>query len=147
MKFQKSIVALVLALILALTLSIPVFAAETGAQDAPYLGGNNYGDADGASLQLHKLDIAGFERNKAAALIEDGTLAAGGTVSYTGNVPLGTALAGGDVVGTYTTSAAPDAKVDVTLKELAALGNITFRIEQVQLTNCKTPGSTSPDDY
>lgn len=121
-------------------------AAGDGSQSSPYVGGHDYQKDDGKSIVLHKLDIAGFEREKAAELIAADLLGAGGTVTYTGNIPTGAVLTGGSIIGSYTTSESSDQE-PVTLAELSSLGNITFRIEQVQLNAGSTPGSTNPDDY
>lgn len=147
MRIKRSVLTMVLTLLLLATFSVPVFAAENGTQANPYVGGHNFNSVDAGNILLHKLDIASFETNKANELIAVGTLSAGGTVTYTGNVPVGAALSNTDVVGTYVTSDTPGAKVNVTLGELAALGNITFHIEQVKLIAGGTPGSVTPDDY
>lgn len=142
MKTLKTGVVFTLTLMLALLFSVTAFAAGTGTIEDPYVGGNAYSGGTG-SITLHKLDIAAFERNKATELgLPEGTV-----VTYTPGAPDGTQLAPGDVVGSYVRSDVPGTPVDVTLAELSALGNITFRLEQVTLSGGATPGSTTPTDY
>ncbi|GEM_PF-4256489 len=148
MKYWKYLAVAALMLMCSLsTLTLAALGAVDGTLELPYPGGHDYNNSDNGSIILHKLDIAQFEREKAKSLIASGLLSAGGTVTYTGNIPTGMSLSAGNVVGSYSTSDAPDEEYDVMLGELAALGNIIFRIEQVELTAGKTPGSTDPDDY
>lgn len=147
MKTMKSMAALLLTILVLAVSGFPAMAAGTGTKDDPHIGGNNYSRPDDGSIILHKLDISKFEREKAAALIANGTLTAGSTVTYTGNAPTGASLSGSDVVGYYTTSEDAVTQVPVTLSELASLGNILFHLEQVQLISGRQPGSTNPDDY
>lgn len=141
MKRMKVAAAWVFSLILVLALSMPVYAAP-GDADSPYDGGHDYGHADGGSIVLHKLDMTRFEREKAAEL----NLPTGQTVTFTPNGATGAALTDESVVGYYTTT--NDAThVDVKLKDLKALGNIVFKIEQARLITGRTTGSHDPDDY
>ena len=147
MKRTKKLIIFAITIMMALqTFILPAYAAGSGTKADPYVGGNNYADADNGSIILHKLDIAKFETEKAKQLVGLGQLSADGTVTYTGNKASGVSLDPSDVVGTYTTSE-DTKKIDVTLTELVSLGNITFHLEQVQLSAGKTPGSTTPGDY
>ncbi len=147
MKSKKIFTAL-LSLVLIFSMGFSAYAADpAGTENNPYLGGNAFNSSDDNFIALRKLDISAFEKDKAAALIASGSLSAGGTVSYYGNAPVGTALNGTDIVGYYTTSDDAVTKHNVTLAELNALDNIKFRIEQVELGADKTPGSTNPTDY
>lgn len=148
MKFRKLLAALTMMLaVMVGSFGMTVLAAEDGTREKPYLGGYDYGSTDDGRIILHKLDIAKFERVKAAELIGAGLLSAGGTVTYTGGIPTGVSLTAGNVVGSYTTSDEPAVEYSVTLGELNVLGNIIFRIEQVQLGVGKLHGSTDPSDY
>lgn len=145
---RKNILTALLSLVLIFTMGFSAFAAEpAGTENNPYLGGHAFNSADDNYVAVRKLDIAAFEKAKAAELIASGNLSTSGTVTYFGNAPVGTRLEDTDVVGYYTTSDDAVTKHDVTLAQLTALDNIKFRIEQVELGTGNTPGSTNPNDY
>ena len=147
MKKFKVIMACVLALALLSGFGIPAFAAD-GSEGDPYVGGNDFGDTDQMSIVIHKYDVSSFERAKAEELITGGTLAQGGTVSYTpDDSPTGVKLDPADIIGTYTTSDQGSTPVDVSLAEMTSLGDVIFRIEQVKPEAGKAPGSRNVNDY
>lgn len=144
----RKIITLAVALCMLFSLyGIPAFAAGDGSLSDPYIGGNDYGNTnENGSIILNKLDISAFEKTKAEELIQDRALSPNGEVFYKGNAPTGQVLNADDVIGTYTTTDS-STPVNVTRGELANLGNIIFRIEQVALTSGANPGSGDPDDY
>lgn len=150
MKITKKLFSAILAVLMISSVSLSVLAANvgtgtgttgSGTEAAPYVGGTiAFGSTDNGSITVYKLDIAAFEAAKTKAL--------GYTVTYVGNKATGGQLSASDVVGYYLDNATPTPnQVAVTLGELAALSNITFKIEAVTLDSGKTVGSTNPADY
>lgn len=147
MGFAKKLLACCIALALLPTFATAAYAAGTGTQADPHIGGNDYGQADDASIILHKYDMTKFEETKAKELITAGSLGEGGKVTYKpGENPTGALLQPTDVIGTYTTTDS-STPVNVTLQEMTSLGKIVFMIEKVELSSGKTPGSANPADY
>lgn len=145
MKITKKLLSAIVSVFMIVTLSVSAFAANvgtgttgSGTSTDPFVGGAAFGDTtDNGSITVHKLDIAAFEAAKSKEL--------GYAVTYVGNQATGGQLSSTDVVGYYEDSSST--KVDVTLAELTALANITFKIEAVKLKSGADLGSIDPVDY
>lgn len=151
MKFGKKLLSLTMALILAVSVAIPALATGGPGEEnepgpgavgaAPLVGGEDFAHADAGKIDLFKLDIAAYEAAQSQSR--------GITVVYVGNSPAGVQLQPADVVGwIYDSADSGKTKIaDVTLGDLAALSNITFRIEEVVFSGNSADDRTDPAKY